>query len=383
MKTGKFNIIYDGQWGSTGKGNIAGFLANKYNVTHASTTNLPNAGHTAIVGDYKFVSKIIPASCVLNRTRGDMFAYIGAGAGFQVQRLFQEMEECKLERYQVLIHPRAMVVTEDHMANERETTAHIASTMQGSGIVQAEKMMRGPEVLLARDHPELQDMIICPEDDRDALFSNNIHCLLRNGATFLHEGSQGFSLGINHGSHYPFCTSRECTPMQAMADMGIPPHLVGDIYMVIRPYPIRVGNLVVDGETLGESGGYYNDHEETSWEEIAEMAGAPPSVGEGEITTVTKRLRRVFTTSFRQIELAAKIGGATKIALNFANYLDWKCYGTNDPNSLSQVITDFIQKVEEVTGVPVTVVGTGPNSIDHVMGTGPDSIRCAILPTHL
>ena len=57
--------------------------------------------------------------------------------------------------------------------------------------------------------------------------------------------------------------------------------------------------------------------------------------------------------------------GATKIALNFANYIDWSCYASNDPDKLSQRIKDFVHKVEDIARIPVTLVGTGPQT-NHV-----------------
>lgn len=161
------------------------------------------------------------------------------------------------------------------------------------------------------------------------------------------------------------CTSRGTTAIQNMADMGIRPDRLGDIYVVIRPAPIRVGNVVEDGKTVGYSGDAYPGQEEITWKQLAEDCGAPPDVMKGELTTVTKRLRRVFTFSERQLLEAVTINGATKLALNFANYIDWSCYGTNDYYRLSPKITDFIRKIEDIAQIPVTIIGTGPQN-NHV-----------------
>jgi adenylosuccinate synthase len=189
--------------------------------------------------------------------------------------------------------------------------------------------------------------------------------LLQSGWTILHEGSQGFSLDINHGSHYPQCTSRSTTATQNLADMGLPAQMMGDVYVVIRPYPIRVGNVIENGEQVGYSGDCYPGQEEMTWEQVSTAAGAPPEVTKGELTTVTKRLRRVFSFSETQLEEAVVVNGATKIALNFANYIDWSCFGMNQYDDLPQKVKDFIRKCEDVAQIPVTVVGTGPQN-NHV-----------------
>jgi adenylosuccinate synthase len=67
--------------------------------------------------------------------------------------------------------------------------------------------------------------------------------------------------------------------------------------------PIRVG---------GDSGGCYPDQEELSWEEL----GLEP-----EVTTVTNRVRRVFTYSRAQIEESCWWCQPDLVFLNFANYM--------------------------------------------------------------
>jgi adenylosuccinate synthase len=364
MKKDSINFVVDGQWGSCGKGLIAGYLAQHHKVSIASTNNLPNAGHTVILEDGStFISKILPCSAFLNTNGQKVVSLIGPGAGFSIPRLQAEMEMCGIGPELVRIHPRAMVVTEKHAEIERgaQGTKHIASTMQGSGSARAEKIMRGANVKLARDFPELESMV---ETNwlkyvaKEGLLDNSI---------WLHEGSQGFSLGMNHGSHYPFCTSRECTVARELTDLGMPPEATGEVYLVIRPFPIRVGNVIEDGKQVGYSGDVYEDQTELSWAEIKEMSGYPEDYDLKEMTTVTKRLRRVFTFSMDQVLMAAFVNGATKIALNFANYLDYSCYGTNgnDVRKLPDKVRGFISELENRMRIPVSIVGTGP-SVDHV-----------------
>jgi len=361
MKFGKFNIVVDGQWGSCGKGLIAGYLAKKYEVDIASTNNLPNAGHTLVMDDDgKFISKILPVSTFLNKYDRNVEALIGPGAGFFVDRLQSEIKECFVdEEPQVTIHERAMVVSDKHAAMERSATKHIASTMQGSGAVQVERMMRGADVKLAGQIDELKRYV---SND----WISDIHRMLPK-SMWLHEGSQGFSLGMLHGSHYPYCTSRECTTAREMTDMGFAPQQIGDVYVVVRPYPIRVGNVVEGGKQVGYSGDVYPGQTELKWSEIKAWAGYPSDYDLHEMTTVTKRLRRVFTFSMDQVRRACMVNGATKLALNFANYLDYECFGTNGKllRRLPIEVRKFIDRLEDEIGIPVALVGTGPK-IDHV-----------------
>jgi adenylosuccinate synthase len=361
----KFNIVTDGQWGSCGKGLITTSLADKHRPEILTTTNMANAGHTAVNenGD-KFIAKALPSAAILNKwiPEYNPFVVVGATAAFTIDQMLKEIKECEIGE-NTIIHERAGVITENHKNAETDLksgTKHVASTMQGCGAFLADKIMRKPDIKLARDYKELLSFV------KNISIPKFIDEEILNGNTVLHEGAQGFSLDINHGSHYPYCTSRGTTATQNMADMGVSFDKIGDIYLVIRPFPIRVGNVVENGETVGYSGDCYDDHHEISWEEVAAEANAPAEVMRGELTTVTKRLRRVFTFSDEQLKEAVLVNGATKIALNFANYIDWKCYGTNEVDQLSTKIMDFIKKIEDITGIPVTCVGTGPQN-NHVI----------------
>lgn len=381
MQTGKFNVVTDGSWGSCGKGLITTALAAKYRPEFISTTNMANAGHTAVWHDgQKFIAKALPSATALAKwTKGEYnpIIIVGSSAAFHIDQLLKEIVETEVKF--LFIHPRAGVITEEHKIAEQSLltgTKHVASTMQGCGAFLSDKIMRRKELKLAQDYDTLKQYMtpMMP----NALDLDNLRgqatplifkAMLNSGKTFLHEGSQGFSLDIHHGSHYPQCTSRSTTAVQNMSDMGFSAQDMGDVYLVIRPYPIRVGNVIEDGKTVGYSGDCYYDQVETSWEEVVRQAGAPPEAAkevlDKELTTVTKRLRRVFTFSETQLKEAVAVNGATKIALNFANYVDWSCTGCNEYSALSPKIHDFIAKVEDIAGIPVTIVGTGPQN-DHV-----------------
>lgn len=337
--------------------------------THSYIANGCISHNTSIMPDgKKFVAKAIPSSAILNGIDGYRpHVILGPSCAFTIGQLLKEIEECNDPI--MYIHPRAGVITQEHADIENSLkggTKHIASTMQGCGACLSDKIMRGPNVKLARDYKEIAKYV-CPEDHtiESGNLAMRIIRSLKKGMTLLHEGSQGFGLDINHGSHYPHCTSRSCTVGQSMTDMGIPHTMLGDIYGVIRPYPIRVGNVVEDGKTVGHSGGCYSDNQEMTWEEVAKAAGAPAEVVAGELTTVTKRLRRVFSWSDVQFEQAVAINGANKICLNFANYIDWSCYGKNQWDDLGAKVHDWIKRLEDKHQVEVALVGTGPR-VDQV-----------------
>jgi adenylosuccinate synthase len=159
-----------------------------------------------------------------------------------------------------------------------------------------------------------------------------------------------------------------------MDDMAMPPRMVGDVYLNLRTNPIRVGNVVEGGKQVGYSGDFYRDCHEISWEEVAKEAGMPSDEVERlkgrEYTTVTGRLRRVSNFSWIGLEDAVRTNGATKLILNFVQYLDW-----NDRNlrggreafeKLSHKSRSFIDKIEEAANVPVVLIGTGADHEDMI-----------------
>lgn len=379
MLSGLFNIVFDGQFGSTGKGAIATYLANEYRPEIISTTNMPNAGHTAVHSDgRKFIAKALPTSAILKpwtNAEYNPWLVMGASAAFTIDQLYKEISECDVEK--LVIHQRAGVVTDEHKEREAVGTKYLASTMQGCGAFLSDKVSRKQGIKLARDYEQLANYTNYSEFNNsvgiadDAPMHMALNHAMTNGKTILHEGSQGFSLDVHHGHSYPFCTSRQTTSTQYMADMGIPYYMTGDIYMVIRPYPIRVGNVVEnDGSQVGYSGDCYSDQHEITWQDVARNAGMPDTIADElyskELTTVTKRLRRVFSFSRKQIVEAVTVNGATKIALNFANYIDWKCYGMNQYDDLPAAVTDFCKELEDLTSIKVALIGTGPQ-LNHVV----------------
>jgi adenylosuccinate synthase len=369
MRTG-FNVVLDAQHGSSGKGKLCAFLADAFKIRYASAANFPNAGHTVVLDDgAPFVAKVLPAVAALSNIGQRIECYLSPGSGFSWHRLAEEVRSAGNPL--VYIHERASVVSPEHAARERAETSHIASTMQGSGAALSDKIRRLPSVMLAGNTipPEPMDRVhvLAGREFRNRFYEKLSH------AIWLHEGAQGFALSIDHGSHYPQCTSRNCTLQAAMDFMACPPAYLGDVWVNVRPFPIRVGNLVVDGHTAGYSGDGYPDQDEITWDMIAQEAGMPAeerhALTQRELTTVTKRLRRVFSFSWDGFREACRVNGATKIALNFAQYIDWKAAGLRGDSfaCLPSRVRLFIDKLETCAGVPVVCVGTGARHSDMVV----------------
>lgn len=371
---GRVDVVLDSSYGSSGKGKLSAWLADHFGYASVSSANYPNAGHTALSNSgYKFVAKALPTAAVLHRLdagQRDLTLYVTSGSGFSWQQLCKEWLET--ERPRVVIHDRAVVVNESHAAREREgaeSTAHIASTMQGSAVALCEKVLRKEKNPLVRHcgtyavalenftGSDVARFVESVEIVSAQEFRDRIHTAIEH-RNLLHEGSQGYALSIDHGSHYPQCTSRNCTTAAALDYLGVAPQRLGDVWLNLRTFPIRVGSIA-----NGYSGDVYSDSKEVTWEEVARFAGMPvgeaQALAERERTTVTKRIRRVFTFSRQNLVDAARTNGATKLSLNFAQYLNWADKGVTKFDDLSSTTRAFIDEIENDTGLPVALVGTG------------------------
>src|SRR5207249_4681625 len=103
------------------------------------------------------------------------------------------------------------------------------------------------------------------------------------------ESAQGLELSVGVGSHYPYTTSRDITPMQVLADTLVHPRHLCTIIATMRTFPIRVGDQYTKkGKKVGTSGPVYPDQREIAFRDV----GVPD-----ERITVTGKVRRIFTWS--------------------------------------------------------------------------------------
>lgn len=350
----KVTVVLGGQAGSEGKGKFAGYLAKEFGASVANF--MPNAGHTWVGDDDTVVLVQQLPQAVVNK---EALLFISAGSALEPDLLLDEIQKYEAHG-RVIIHPRAMVIEERHRQAEAESLNRISSTLKGCGHALADKVSRSKGTKLANDligeHP-IGNYVVEQDQFESALWGTMEKCPV------MIECPQGYDLDINHGLEYPYCTSRQTITAQAVADAGLPPQSVGEVVAVIRPYPIRVGNAYDEqGNQIGTSGSYL-DSEEISWEEVARRSGTP--IEEiNELTTVTKKVRRVFEPNWARLRRMIRVNGVTQIALNFANYIDYSVYGCNKESDITNKLWEFIYTIERETGIPVTLVGTGPRNGD-------------------
>jgi adenylosuccinate synthase len=309
-------LIYDLQFGSTGKGLVAGNLAKKMMPEVCVTAFGPNAGHTYIdENDVKWVHTQLPNGIVSPDIK---YAMLGPGSYINMEKLQEEIEHATKQdiRLEIRIHENATVVQPHHVAEESGPMTAIGSTKKGMGAAMVEKIRRNPRSAIIAKHfaldlrklgtGSIKVKVISHSDwvgKFDEFYERNFRIQI--------EGAQGYSLGI-HSGFYPHCTSRECTPNSILSECGIPGIFTPTRVGVMRTFPIRVANRYdEDGNMVGWSGPCYDDQKEITFEEL----GVEP-----EKTTVTKLTRRIFTFSKEQYEEALL---ATNPHFVFCTFLDY------------------------------------------------------------
>lgn len=332
-------MVLGGQWGSEGKGLFAGYIAGVRKPSAVVCQFGPNAGHTWYEGDRPIVFKALPVAAISPSVKN---VFLGPGSVINPMVLKKEVDDLRplLHGKSIYIHEAASVLMPGDAEKEEAEggVTHIASTRQGTSEAMIRKIRRqtyyeAPRIF----HNFLEGVEVVSHDQyRDLLWNENLVQV---------EGAQGMDLSINSGHRYPYTTSRDCTPAQVLADCGIYPRDLGRIYVCLRTFPIRVGNIIGgNGLVLGTSGPCYEDQQELTWEQI----GQPQ-----ELTTVTKRVRRVFTFSKLQtIKMLNEIR-PSGVFLNFANYLT------------TGALLEMIRDINKWAGCPVVRwTGHGPKASD-------------------
>lgn len=338
---GRLIAVVGGQYGSEGKGAVAGYLSATSETPFMGIRVAgPNAGHTVIgkgpngEESYAWRLRSIPVNAV---TAPESDLIIAAGSEIDMEVFNRELSELDQAGYQassrIIVDEQATILEPAH--HDIETADgiqnRIGSTSKGIGAARADRIMRKAELFgggvdtskVIREH-------------------------LRMGGTALIEGTQGYGLGL-HAGLYPFCTSQDCRAIDFCSQAGISPWDnavdVFDVWVTARTYPIRVA---------GNSGPLEN---ETDWETLGL---------EAERTTVTQKIRRVghFNAGLVKEAVVANGGAPTvKIALTMFDYIFPELKNQQSIDILTDDQHNYITNIENQVNAKVVLIGTGPSTM--------------------
>lgn len=322
-------VIVGGFWGDEGKGKIISYLALKDKLDFCLRTGSVNAAHTVWMEGKRYALHMVPAAFLNEKCR----LLIGAGANVHIGRFFQEVELTEVKG-RMGIDQNASIIEEKHSVQDR-TSAHlkgIGTTGWGVGPALEERARRTAK--LAKDIPELQPYLT------DAV--TEINDGIDAGKKVLLEGTQGFMLSLFYGT-YPYVTGRDTGAAAICSEAGVGPTRVDDVLIVYKAFMTRVGAGQLPGELTKE------EAQKRGWFETAAGTG---------------RDRRSAPFHFELAKKNAKINGATQAAVNKLDCLFPTCRSARKFDNLPSEAKQFIKEVENRTGIPVVLIGTGPEALD-------------------
>ncbi len=323
-------VIVGAFWGDEGKGKIISYLAVKDQLDLCVRTGSVNAAHTVWSDGKKYALHMVPAAFLNPKTR----LLIAAGANVHVTKFLEEVEQTKVKD-RIGVDANASIIEEKHSAQDKASAINkgIGTTGWGVGPAIEERVRRTAK--LAKDIPELKpylaDQVQEVNDGLDA------------GKKVLLEGTQGFMLSLFLSGGYPYVTGRDTGASAIASEAGVGPTRVDDVLIVYKSFITRVGGGPLPGEISKE------EAEKRGWFEKAAGTG---------------RDRRSAPFDFELAKKTAKINGATQAALTKLDSLFPSCRGAKKYEDLPKDAKDFIKAVENKAGVPVVLIGTGPEALE-------------------
>lgn len=331
------DVIVGGQFGSEGKGQIAAHISPEYDCL--MRVGGPNAGHTVFEKPFNHVFHLLPSG---SHRAPNAKLLIGPGAVLNLDKILEEIRTFGIEAGRLVIDENAIIISEKDIASEKEIQDKISSTGQGVGFATAGNIVArllNDDKHKAKHFKELQLFLGSTHYELEKLFSAGKRVLL--------EGTQGTGLSLQHGL-YPHVTSRDTTASGCLSEAGISPMRVRKIIMVTRTYPIRVG---------GMSGPFLS--KELDMKIIAQRSGKDAGeLVKKEITTTTKKNRRIAEFSWSLFRKACELNSPTDIALTFTDYLSIKNENARRYHDLTEDTRNFIEEIESCSGVKVSLIGT-------------------------
>ncbi|SHG53862.1 adenylosuccinate synthase [Massilia sp. CF038] len=423
------NVVVIGtQWGDEGKGKIVDWLTdNAQGVVRFQGGH--NAGHTLVIKGQKTALQLIPSgimregvACYIGNgvvvSVPDVMREIDKlqAIGVEVVSRLKISEACPV----ILPYHVAVDVAREKARGDNK----IGTTCKGIGPAYEDKVARrairiadllNPERFAEklRENLAYHNFVLTnylnadpvdfqkTYDDAMALVprlkpmvgdvSSQLYAAYKAGGNLLFEGAQGSLLDVDHGT-YPYVTSSNCVAGNASAGAGVGPNMLHYILGITKAYTTRVGSGPFPSELPTDAG----------------VGHHLSSVGH-EFGTVTGRARRCGWFDAALLRRSVQINGVSGMCLTKLDVLDgietlklctgytidgqpvdifpvgaedaarcvpvyedmpgWKesTVGAKSLADLPATARAYIKRIEELVGVPVDMVSTGPDRVETIV----------------
>ena len=417
---GKNVVVIGTQWGDEGKGKIVDLLTERAAAV-VRFQGGHNAGHTLVIDGVTTVLHLIPSGIL----RDGVSCLIGNGVVLALDALVAEADaliESGVPVYERLkISPGCPLILPSHAAldaarEKARGSSAIGTTGRGIGPAYEDKVSRRalrlsdllvPETFAGKleeilnyhnfllkkyygaetvDFTKTLDEslgyaeIIMPIT---ADVTQVLQDLADSNQSILFEGAQGSFLDIDHGT-YPYVTSSNTVAAAASTGTGIGPRNLDYILGIVKAYTTRVGAGPFPTELFDDQGA----HLARVGAEFGATTGRPRRCGWFDAVALR---RSIINSSVSGLcvtkldvldDLAAiqicvgytingnAIPGLPAVLDQFSEcepvYEEWPGWqestvGVTNFDNLPQKARDYLTRIEELAGVPVDIISTGPD----------------------
>jgi adenylosuccinate synthase len=411
-------VVVGTQWGDEGKAKVIDLLAASHQIV-ARYQGGHNAGHTVVIGDQKYALQLTPSGVFYDTVT----PVIGNGVVVDLPTLFKEIDALEsrgISTARLKVSSLAHLIFPWHQAMDAALEAargdgKIGTTLKGIGPAYVDKVKRAGirvgEVLDVKSFEnrvreraiaarrEVSDVGGDTFDVEEVVSAfvayaarlapyvadtvNLLHDARERGENILLEGAQATFLDIDHGT-YPYVTSSNPISGGAAVGSGLGPRHIDRIVGITKAYTTRVGmgpfpSELTDalGEALVDIGREYGTvtgrRRRTGWLDTVMLRHA----------TRVNSLTEIALTKLDVLDTFDEVKVCTGYSMNgtvMRNYPDrpdmlahavpvyetlpgWKSSteGITTFADLPQSAQQIVKIVERETGIPVSMVGTGPS----------------------
>lgn len=411
-------VVVGTQWGDEGKAKVIDLLAGSHQIV-ARYQGGHNAGHTVVIGDQKYALQLTPSGVFYDTVT----PVIGNGVVVDLPTLFNEIDSLEsrgISTARLKVSSLAHLIFPWHQAMDAALEASrgeakIGTTLKGIGPAYVDKVRRsgirvGEVIDIASFGEKLRVRAVAANLellsvgasalDADEIVKNFVilaqrlipyvadtvnllHDARERGDAILLEGAQATFLDVDHGT-YPYVTSSNPVAGGAAVGSGLGPRHIDRVVGIAKAYTTRVGMGPFPSELTNEVG------------------DALVEIGR-EFGTVTGRRRRTGWLDTVMLRHAMRVNSLTDFALTKLDVLDtfdevkvcigyringetirhypdtverlaqveplwetlpgWKSSteGITSFDALPESARALVGIVERETGIPVSMVGTGPS----------------------
>lgn len=417
---GRFVVVIGTQWGDEGKGKVVDLLTERAAAV-VRFQGGHNAGHTLVIGGTKTILSLIPSGILREHVR----CFIGNGVVLSLEALLKEsrmlIEQGVPVFERLRISPLCPLILPSHVlldqARERARGVNaIGTTGRGIGPAYEDKVARRAvrvadlfqrerfaaklgEVLdfhnfvlqhYFRQHPvdfqKILDEQLAYAETLAPLLTDvtlDLNRLRREGANALFEGAQGAMLDVDLGT-YPYVTSSNTTASFAGTGSGLGPRSFDYVLGIVKAYTTRVGAGPFPTELFDD----YGEHLSRVGHEFGSVTGRRRRCGWFDSVAlrraivhssvsglcITKldvldglELIRVcvgYRTGGQIVsEPPLSLEGYTALEPVYEELPGWResTVGVTDYAALPLNARKYLERLENLVGVPIDVISTGPD----------------------